>query len=141
MENLPGNRKGMKDMGRRIRDPNHEIDTAARRIVPSLLPRAWEHREPGGRDYGIDMQIELFADGEATGKTLLMQIKGTGNEIPTDLPAFPFDLKTQTLTYSELFAVPFLLAVCPVNSNPPRFFYVWLQEYIGVLLDEEKPGW
>jgi len=38
----------------------HEIDTIARRRVPLAFPAEWEHRELTGRDYGIDMMIEIF---------------------------------------------------------------------------------
>lgn len=128
-------------MGKPSRSKTHEIDTHARRIVPFLLPREWEHREPGGRDYGIDMQIELFTEGNATGQTLLLQIKGTEKHVEPKCGMIPFDLETQTLKYSELFSVPFLLIFCPVREKPEVSYFLWLQEYVSVVLDFEKPNW
>lgn len=123
------------------RPEEHETDTAARRIVPLLLPAAWEHREPGGRDYGVDMHVELFHSGRATGSTLLLQIKGTKKAIDEDASGIPFDLPVSTAKYSELFAVPFLLVLCPVNSEPQNWYYLWMQEYIEVVLNFENPNW
>jgi hypothetical protein len=123
-----------------IRPESHETDTAARRIAPSILPRGWEHREPGGRDYGIDMQVELFAGGKSTGEMLLFQIKGTTKEIDDNHP-IPFDLPVKTLKYAEMFVVPFICVLCPVNTEPHRAYFVWLQEYIKVVLDFENLTW
>lgn len=123
-----------------MRPVAHEIDTAACRIVPSVFPRTWVNRDIGGRDYGIDMAIEIFDQGRATGKMLLLQIKGTERDIEAE-DTIDFDVPVNTLKYSELFIVPFLLIVCPVNSTLPTFFYVWLQEYIKVVLNFENPDW
>ena len=68
-------------MRRQIRPRAHEIDSQARRQVPGSLPAEWEHRELTGRDYGIDMTVEIFESGEATGRYLQLQIKGTGSSV------------------------------------------------------------
>lgn len=39
------------------------------------------YREISGRDYGIDAVVELFEEGNITGKFALLQIKGTGKKI------------------------------------------------------------
>ncbi len=127
-------------MGDIIRPESHETDTAARRIVPGLLPRAWEHREPGGPDYGVDMQVELFDGGRATGGTLLLQIKGTAKGIDETGPIL-FDIPVRTLKYAEMFVVPFLCVLCPVDAVPHRAYFVWLQDHIKVALDAESPTW
>ncbi len=113
-----------------IRPESHEIDTSARRQVPRVLPASWEHRELTGRDYGIDMSIELFKSGHATGSYLLFQIKGTKSDIENNINELKFDLPVRTLKYSELFISPLLLVICPVYIEPPVFYYLWLQEYI-----------
>jgi hypothetical protein len=45
------------------------------------------------------------------------------------------------LSYSEVFLVPILLVVCPVDAVPPIFYYLWLQDYIRTVLDNENPTW
>jgi hypothetical protein len=122
-----------------VRTETHLIDTAARKIVPTLVPATWEHREVAGRDYGIDLQLERFESGKATGNILLLQIKGTSKELNEE--NLHFDLPVKTLKYSEMFVVPFLLVVCPINSTPHRAYFCWLQEYIKVVLDFDNPTW
>ena len=124
---------------RYIRPKAHETDTRARGQVARAIPASWEYREPNGRDYGIDMIIELFESGKATGSYLLFQIKGTQAEVKTEESELTFDLPIQTLKYSEMFVTPVLLVICPVNADPPFFYYLWLQEYIRVILDHDKP--
>jgi hypothetical protein len=94
-----------------------------------------------GRDYGVDMQCEVFADGAATGRTLLLQIKGTST--PSDESGRPphVDLPIKTIRYAELFGVPFLLCLCPVTLEPPMFHFLWVQEYVRVVLNFVRPEW
>ena len=40
-----------------------------------------------------------------------------------------------------MFSPPVILALVPVNLTPPRFHYVWLQEYVRVVLDHDNPTW
>lgn len=127
-------------MGRVVRIESHEVDTQARRIVPLLFPSSWEHREMTGIDYGIDMLIEIFQEGCATGNYLALQIKGTAKVLEHE-EKISFDVPIQTLLYSELFATPVLLVLCPVNNEKKIFYYLWLQEYIKVILDNKNPKW
>lgn len=123
-----------------VRPESHETDTLARRKVPLAFPAAWEHRELTGRDYGIDMIVEIFKNGNATGSSLTLQIKGTSKNIST-AERLTYDVPVRTLIYSEMFIVPVLLVVCPVVSEQNGFYYLWLQEYIKVVLNHENPNW
>lgn len=124
-----------------IRPEAHDIDTAARRKVPLAFPIDWEHRELTGRDYGIDMILEIFKEGGATGNFLNLQIKGTTKEINDNIQEIKFDIPVRTLYYAEMFMAPVLLVVCPVKNTNNSIYYLWLQEYIKVVLDFEKPEW
>lgn len=124
-----------------MRPEGHEIDTLARRQVPRALPLSWEHRELTGRDYGIDMMVELFTESNPTGQYLLLQIKGTKSNIDTKIKNISFDVPVNTMRYSELFVAPVIVAICPVNVEPSAFYYIWLQEYIRVVLNYENPSW
>ena len=123
-----------------IRSDSHEIDTLARRRLSIALPAAWEHRELTGRDYGIDMIVEVFDAGRPTGITLMVQIKGTTQDVLEKGSVISFDVPVKTLKYSEYFIAPVLLAICPVNKDD-QFFYLWLQEYIKVVLNFDNPNW
>jgi hypothetical protein len=121
---------------------SHIIDTHARKLVPNVFPNEWEHREVTGRDYGIDMEIELFEKGNPTGQILLLQIKGTAKAIFShNSKYFSFPLETKTIKYAERFVTPFLLIVCPVNEKPIKAYYLWLQDYIRTCLDIDKKKW
>lgn len=126
---------------RAMRPPAHQVETLARRKVPLALPPEWEDREVSGRDYGIDMIVEPFESGDPTGTFLLLQIKGIQKTLECPSSGLRFDVPVQNLRYSELFIAPVLLAVCQVHVDPPAFFYLWLQEYIRIVLDCDKPGW
>lgn len=123
-----------------LRPEAHEIDTLARRKVPLSFPDSWENREMTGTDYGIDMIIEIFKDGCATGSQLSLQIKGTKTPIFAGENVL-FDMPVNTLKYSEMFITPVLLALCPVDNCANGFYYLWLQEYIKIVLDQDSPNW
>jgi len=123
-----------------VRPEAHEIGTVARRKVPLAFPASWEHRELTGRDYGIDMIIEVFKNGCATGNTLSLQIKGTTKNLK-NAEKIIFDLPVKTLLYSEMFIVPMLLIVCQTNDESNHFYYLWLQEYIRVVLNHDNQKW
>ena len=119
----------------------HEIDTVARRLVPRCIPKEWEHRESTGRDYGIDMMIEMFETSRATGKVLFLQIKGTNADFKVADNKIIFDASVKNLKYSLLFSAPILLVICNTQKDEECFYYLWLQEYIRVVLDHEHAAW
>lgn len=119
----------------------HQIDTQARKMVPMALPREWEFREKTGRDYGIDLEAEVFEDQKSTGQILMFQIKGTEKTIKFKQDVSAFDVPTNTLIYSERFVTPIILAVCPINNEKHVFYYVWLQDYIKSVLNFDNQNW
>jgi hypothetical protein len=124
-----------------MRTRTHEVDTQACKIVPLTFPREWEPREVTGRDYGIDLELELFEDRKSTGYLLLIQIKGTEKELVFKNNLTCFDVPTKTLMYAEKFVNPFLLTLCPINIEKPIAYYLWLQDYINSVLNFENPYW
>lgn len=123
-----------------MRPRAHEIDTVAHRRVASALPDGWVERDLTGRDYGIDMMVELFDEARSTGSSLLLQIKGrdSGWAEGAELVA-PFPVRT--LRYAETMTVPVLGVFCPIREQTPTFAFLWLQEYMRVVLDQARPGW
>lgn len=125
------------------RTREHVIETESRRIVAALLPAdRFLERDQTERDYGIDLVVECFDAGEPSGLYLLLQVKGTDGQGPNDDSAsIPFDIAVKRLLRAERFLTPCLLVWCPVNLKPRRFWYVWIQEYVRVVLDVDHPGW
>lgn len=125
-----------------VRPEQHETDTAARKMLASALPDAWVDRLDKGGDYGIDDEVEIFTEGSTTGLVLLIQRKGFAEEPPSEeITELVYDVPVKTLHYAELFAPPVLLALVPVGADAPCFYYLWLQEYIRVVLDQSNGGW
>ena len=123
-----------------VRPEQHEHDTAARKRLASCIPNAWVDRLEKPSDYGIDDEVEIFADGRSTGLVLLLQRKGFDESPPGEnVDEIAFDLNVRTAHYAELFAVPVLLCLVPVAGNVDCFYYLWLQEYIGVVLASIHP--
>ena len=110
-----------------MRISNHQIDTQARKIVPMALPKEWEFREKTGRDYGIDLEVEIFENQKGTGQVLMFQIKGTEKTIEFKEGILAFDVPTKTLIYAEKFITPILLAVCPINNEKHVFYYIYVE--------------
>ena len=125
------------------RTREHIIETETRRIVPALLsPERFVERDQTERDYGIDLVVECFDEGEPTGAYLLFQLKGTDHLPPEqDVKSISFDAEVKHLRRAERFVTPILLIWCPVQAEPRRFWFLWLQEYIRVVLNNSKPEW
>lgn len=121
-----------------MRTKEHEIDTEARKKVLLSFPKNWEHRELTGRDYGIDLFAEVFDSSLPKGNLIAIQLKGTEKDFSKNLF---IDFPVNTLKYSELFQSPVFLMVCPICDINNRIYYLWLQEYINVILNYEKPDW
>jgi hypothetical protein len=108
------------------------------REVAAQLPPAWVTR-PVHVDYGIDLEVEPFETGHSRGDLLMLQVKGTDKALRTDAP-WPFSMPVNGLKYALRFVVPVLLVVQPVARGRPGRF-LWLQEYVSVVLDPTKPSW
>ena len=137
MENIvPKGENVMISFPQRTRE--HIIDEKACRIVEKKFVDEWIIRDLTGRDYGIDKVCERFEKESAAGDILFLQVKGTGRHIDPNNPRF--SIKVETLQYSELFAVPFILVFCE-TTGAETCYYLWLQEYIRIVLDHKKPEW
>lgn len=62
-------------MSKPKRPKSHETQTRAEQIFESIIGPAWI-ATPTTKDYGIDYEVEVFSEGEATGLTFKAQVKG-----------------------------------------------------------------
>jgi hypothetical protein len=124
-----------------IKPEQHEISIAARKQFSAALPNGWEDRLDVGGDYGVDDHIEILNEGWSTGLLLLVQRKGVAELPEPETTSLTFKMPVRTLHYAELFSPSFILALVPVNAEEPGFYYLWLQEYIRVVLDHDNPSW
>ncbi|GAA2022841.1 hypothetical protein GCM10009779_03390 [Polymorphospora rubra] len=57
------------------RPRSHELETESRRAFEALLPSSWVVRRVED-DYGIDLEVEIFEEGSATGGGLSSTAQG-----------------------------------------------------------------
>ena len=120
------------------RTDTHRIDTRAVRSLLQHLPEDWLVRSLEERDYGVDLQIEVFDGDLPTGRVAMIQVKGRRAPFGTDdvsLSSFP----AKTVEYAALFSVPFFVFHTSIEGN--RTYFVWLQKYAETKLAETTPDW
>lgn len=109
----------MAEMPRRPR--NHALETKSRRLFEAAIPDDWVVTE-AGTDYGVDLRVEIFEDGSATGLQFNVQLKATDGDTGDRWP-----IKRQTLNYWEALPSPTLLAIAHAPTETVR--YLWLHLY------------
>jgi tetratricopeptide (TPR) repeat protein len=92
-----------KEMPRRPRQ--HSLEDESRRALQHAIPSDWVFREQT-HDYGIDGEIELFADGEATGWIFKVQLKATDS---VTLGALTVRLDSPHCNYYRALGLPVLI--------------------------------
>ena len=120
------------------RTDTHRIDSRAVRSLLQHLPEDWLVRSLEERDYGVDLQIELFKGDLPTGHVALIQVKGTRTSFgPADVSLSNFP--TKTVEYAALFSVPFFVFHTSIEDD--RTYFVWLQKYAETKLVDTTPNW
>ncbi len=129
------------------RTNTHIIDTRTIKNVLGILPDHWVIRELSERDYGIDLQVEIFKKVAAqkysnTGCLLNIQVKGTNKDKPKKVKhAF----SKKQLEYFNNFPIPVIIFKVfnqiKDNNHTADIFYVWAQKYIEHELDVKKKDW
>lgn len=114
----------------------HRVDTQAFRTLLNHLDVDWLVRSMEDRDYGIDLQLEIFDGLSPTGVLIFAQLKGTEKSFSEE-DSFQFPVKT--LLYAELFSTPFFLFRTSISDKKTRF--IWLQKFIETKLDDASPQW
>lgn len=99
------------------RPPNHELETASQRAFENALPDRFVVR-PVGDDYGVDREVEVFEEGEATGLTFKVQLKATGGSGTMQR------IKRDSLEYWHSLDVPVLLVSYEASSSKLRARWV-----------------
>lgn len=115
---------------------SHRTDTEAFRKLLNHLHVDWIVRSMEERDYGIDLQLEIFDGYNPTGSLIFGQLKGTKKSFSEE-KSFQFPVKT--LLYAELFSTPFFLFRTSTSDNKTRF--IWLQKFIETKLSDASPEW
>lgn len=88
------------------RPHEHVLETKSIRSFESRLDD-WVARRIGADDYGIDMRVEIFTDGRATGREFAVQLKATRNAGGEPSAT----IRRETLNYWAAQPIPTMLAV------------------------------
>jgi tetratricopeptide (TPR) repeat protein len=101
------------------------------------LPPRWTRGEVKN-DYGIDLFVEIFENGEATALEFRIQSKGHESfSIGHKQVIQP--LNVSTLNYYDQLTLPVLLVA--YSSQQKQGCYLWIKSYIREVLDKERPDW
>jgi hypothetical protein len=119
------------------RTNTHRIDTRAVRLVISRLPEDCLVRSLEERDYGIDLQLELFDGNFPSGNIAFVQVKGQEDSFKNESKITDFPVKT--ILYARMFNAPFFIFFVSLKDAEVRF--IWLQKYIDTTLPLLSPNW
>ena len=120
------------------RPRQHELDTEAIDYIKSKLPVSWT-REEVNQDYGKDLFVEIFENGEATALEFRVQSKGHEKFTIRHGDMVIQQVKISTLNYFEQLPLPILLIA--YSSSKKLACYLWIKPYIHQILDKEQPKW
>ena len=142
----------------KIRHPNHVIDSKAIQFIQNILPSEWVVRQMHP-DYGIDLDLELFAyEGEncvTLGEHIFLQVKGTEHaqyskitpfgktlnetqvDSTIDVLKYPIDVSLLKLVERMGSSIPVLLVV--VDLVIGQAYQICLNDYIRYVLPEQNP--
>lgn len=106
------------------RPRQHIIETISRKAFESIIPDEWVPRE-FSPDYGLDYQIEIFSEGEATGKSFFVQLKGTDSS--SKKGKITYYLENSTIEYYSRTITPILFVMYSVPEE--KFWAIWINNF------------
>jgi tetratricopeptide (TPR) repeat protein len=123
------------------RPRQHEIEGESIRAFASALPSAWVPRRQDP-DYGIDLTVEVFEDGQSTGLVFNAQLKGT-DEPDLGKALRSLRLERDKVEYYGSQNLPVLIVRHHAPTN--RFFVRWFHSYdphveAGARGQEQEPA-
>jgi len=112
------------------RPRTHVIESSSLKVFNNVIVDEWLVRELTEQDYGIDLQLEIFENSQATGKILQIQLKGS--DAPSYDKTAPFvtyyGIKSSTINYWSSLPIPVIFVF--VDTNTKDCFYCNINHYI-----------
>lgn len=103
------------------RPRSHELETMSRRRFESILPPSWVIHDRA-HDYGVDCDVELFENGNATGRFVHIQLKST-DKLFDDLSLY---VKASTYNYLLSHRYPTMFVV--YSSVTDELKMIWTRD-------------
>ena len=115
------------------RPRSHQIDDEAQSVLRSQLPSAWVCSKPE-KDYAQDFIVETTQDEELTGKTFIIQLKGSDKPVLSqDRLHVLHRIRTHYLAYyADQVELPVFLFLIDVKHR--HSYWVFIQQYIDNVL-------
>jgi len=111
----------------------HQVEDISRSKFNLLIPRNWVCRDKY-KDYGIDIEVEIFDDeGRTTGIVFWVQLKATDSN--DDAYINKIYLKIDSVKYYRRLDIPVLIV--RYSEKQDRFYYKWAYE-IDMFYAKEK---
>lgn len=116
------------------RPRSHELETESIRGFERLLPSSWVTRQISS-DYGIDLEVEIFDKGQATGETFKVQLKATDRR--SNRSGFQtVSIEVEKLNYWSRLDTPVLVVL--YSARESSFYAKWAQSYDFYYLKRES---
>ncbi len=106
----------------------HIIEEESRKEFANILPSGWVAND-FHKDYGKDIHVEIFKNNSSTGKSFIVQLKGTDSENIHDDISIP--IKLDTLEYYESILTPVLLVF--YSTRTKSFRGIWANYLLHTL--------
>jgi tetratricopeptide (TPR) repeat protein len=111
----------------------HIIEEESRKAFAFLIPDGWVMND-FTKDYGKDINVEMFKDFRSTGKSFICQLKGTSQKFKDGLVSIQMEL--DTLRYYASVSTPILLVF--YSTITKEFFGLWANSLITCYQVKEK---
>ena len=114
------------------RSESHQLEEISERYVRNALPRGWTCEKPQ-HDYGVDLRIDIFEDGDATGLELLVQLKASAESTAGETEVVRLRAPTYNHLWSKLQVVVLIKYIDAVKEA----YWLLLKDVPAPLNDQE----
>jgi hypothetical protein len=101
----------------------HELETRSQRFFQNHIPDSWTCQEPQS-DYGFDLRVEIFDNGQATGLVFLVQLKASDTAVQSEQESIILKISTYNYLRNTLPVVLLVKYVAPENEA----YYIFLKD-------------
>lgn len=118
---------------------SHEIGNVATRKFDSQCSAQWVTNS-SKEDYGWDRLITLTENGQVTGKSFFVQIKGSDSPEYINGKFLSHSIKVSTINFLLDFTIPSMICVCDTSKKNTPIYWEWIQEAIRKV-EVQNPEW
>ncbi len=127
-------------MKRRRKPWQHDFEIKSEDQIKELIHNlGWEVNR-FGRDYGEDLWVQMFKDGNPSREVFFIQLKGTDNSTQYALQSGVFSYPIDVVNLAQWFSYPFPVIVVLWDITNRFGYWLHIQPYIANTL-KSSPGW